>query len=111
MTTRVPTSAAPAVDFGTPGPSQLTDRLIADSRVSIDSTPSAGGVMHSCMTGSLRIQKTCRSDFSSSASTESGKLSGNQGCSAVESVLKLVDLSRIGQIPVSCTCTVLKSTN
>jgi hypothetical protein len=50
MTIRVPTSAAPAVDFGTPGPSQLTDRLIADSRVSIDSTPSAGGVMHSCMT-------------------------------------------------------------
>lgn len=61
--------------------------------------------------GSLRIQKTCRSDFSSSASAESRKLSEIQACSAAESALKLVDLSRIGQIPVNSNSEVRRSTN
>ena len=51
--------------------------------------------------GRIRIQKTCRSDFSSSASAESGNPRGNRACSAAESALKLVDLSRIGQIRVN----------
>ena len=42
-----------------------------------------------------------RSDFSSSASAKSGNPRGNRACSAAESALKLVDLSRIGQIPVN----------
>ena len=62
-------------------------------------------------TGRIRIQKTCRSDFSSSASPESGKLSGKQRFCAAESALKPVDLSRIGQRPINCSCIVLKSTN
>ena len=62
-------------------------------------------------TGSLRILKTSTSDFSSSASAESRKLSGIQACSAAESALKMVDLSRIGQIPVNCTSEVRRSTN
>ena len=62
-------------------------------------------------TGSLTLQKTCTSDFSSSASAESRNLNGNQACSATESALKRVDLSRIGQIPVNCTFEVSRSTN
>ena len=62
-------------------------------------------------TGTIRIQKTCRSDFSSSASAESRNCRGKRRFCAAESALKLVDLSRIGQRPVNCTCTVLKSTN
>ena len=61
--------------------------------------------------GSLRIQKTCRSDFSSSPSAESGNPRGNRACSAAESALKLVDLSRIGQIHVNSNSEVRRSTN
>ena len=62
-------------------------------------------------TGSLRIQKTCRSDFSSSQSAESRKLSEIQACSAAESALNMVDLSRIGQILINCISEVFRSTN
>ena len=62
--------------------------------------------------GSLRIQKTCGSDFSSSASLKVEKCNGNQACSAAQSAtqsaLKLVDLSTIGQILLNCTRVLLR---
>ena len=56
--------------------------------------------------GTIRIQKICRSDFSSSASAESGNCHGKRRFCAAESALKLVDLSRTRQRPLNCTCTV-----
>ena len=59
----------------------------------------------------IRIQKTCRSDFSPSASAESGKSNDKRRFCAAESALKLVDHSRIGQIPVKSSSELRRSTN